>query len=104
MPARDSEMMSPEVITMLGGAAVAWPLRARAQQAGGMRRIGVLIASAADDSVSQARIAALVQGLVQLGWTNGHNVRIDTRWATTKPDDIRRHATGLWRWRRTSWW
>ena len=60
-----------------------------------MRRIGVLMASAADDSESQARIAAFLQGLAQLGWTDGRNVRIDTRWATTNADDLRRHAAEL---------
>ena len=60
-----------------------------------MRRIGVLVASTADDSVFQARIAAFLQGLAQLGWTDGRNVRIDTRWATTNADDLRRHAAEL---------
>ena len=60
-----------------------------------MRRIGVLMASAADDPELQARIAAFLQGLQQLGWTDGRNVRIDTRWATTNADDIRRHAAEL---------
>ena len=60
-----------------------------------VRRIGVLMASAADDSESQARIAAFLQGLQQLGWADGRNVRIDTRWATTDADDIRRHAAEL---------
>ena len=69
-------------ITLLGGAAAAWPLAARAQ---GERRIGVLMASGADDSESQARIAAFLQGLQQLGWIDGGNVRVDTRWATTMP-------------------
>ena len=67
----------------------------RAQQPGGMRRIGVLMASAADDSENQARMAAFLQGLAQLGWTDGRNVRIDTRWATTNADDLRRHAAEL---------
>jgi len=80
--------------TFLGGAA-AWPLSARAQQPERMRRIGVLMASAADDAESQARIAGFLQGLQQLGWADGRNVRIDTRWATTNPDDIRRHAAEL---------
>jgi putative tryptophan/tyrosine transport system substrate-binding protein len=53
------------------------------------------MASAADDSESQARIAAFLQGLAQLGWADGRNVRIDTRWATTDPDDLRRHAAEL---------
>src|SRR5467141_3679066 len=74
-------MRRREFITLLGGAAAGWPLAASAQQPGGMRRIGVLMASAADEPVSQARIAAFLQGLSQLGWTDDRNVRIDTRWA-----------------------
>src|SRR5450755_3608231 len=87
-------MRRREFITLLGGAA-AWPLAARAQEPERVRRIGVLMASAADDSESQARIAAFLQGLQQLGWADGRNVRIDTRWATTNPDDLRRHAAEL---------
>src|SRR6266853_6611351 len=87
-------MKRREFITLVGGAA-AWPLAARAQQGERMRRIGVLMASAADDSENQARMAAFLQGLAQLGWTDGRNVLIDTRWATTNPDDLRRHATEL---------
>ena len=79
---------------MLGGAAV-WPVAARAQQGERIRRIGVLMAAAADDPEYQARIAAFQQGLALSGWTNGHNARIDTRWATTNADDIRRHAAEL---------
>jgi putative ABC transport system substrate-binding protein len=60
-----------------------------------VRRIGVLVAATADDGDYQARIAAFQQGLQQLGWNDGRNVQIDTRWATTKPDDIRRHAAEL---------
>src|SRR5262245_59468212 len=88
-----AQLKRREFIALLGGAA-AWPLAARAQQLGGMRRIGVLMASAADDS-NQARMAAFLQGLAQLGWTDGRNLRIDTRWATTNPDAIRRHAAEL---------
>jgi ABC-type uncharacterized transport system substrate-binding protein len=84
-----------EFITLVGGAAGAWPLGAHAQQVEGMRRVGVLMASAADDPVSQARIAAFHHGLAQLGWTDGRNVRIDTRWATTNADELRRHAAEL---------
>jgi putative ABC transport system substrate-binding protein len=87
-------MQRREFITLVGGAA-AMPLAARAQQPERVRRIGVLMASAADDSESQARIAAFLQGLQQLGWADGRNVRIDTRWATTNADEIRRHATEL---------
>src|SRR5262245_7922976 len=70
-----------EFILTLGGAAAAWPLAARAQQPSGTRRIGVLMNVAADDEEGQARIAAFLQALQQLGWTDGRNVRIDHRWA-----------------------
>jgi ABC transporter substrate binding protein len=88
-------MQRREFITLLGGAAVAWPLTARAQQPEQVRRIGVLMASAADDRELQARMAAFLQALQQLGWTDGRNLRIDTRWATTNADDLRRHAAEL---------
>ena len=85
-------MRRREFITLLAGAA-AWPFAAHAQQADRMRRIGVLMYSTADDADGQARLAAFVQAIKQLGWSDGRNVRIDTRWATA--DDIRRHATEL---------
>ena len=87
-------MKRREFITLLGGAA-AWPLAARAQQPDRMRHIGVLMAAAADDPEYQARIGAFQQGLALLGWTDGRNARIDTRWAATNADDIRRHAAEL---------
>ncbi len=90
-----ASMRRREFITLVGSSVAAWPLVARAQQSERIRRIGVLMASAADDSESQARIAGFLQGLQQLGWVDGRNVRIDTRWATTNPDDIRRHAAEL---------
>ena len=71
-------MRRREFITLIGGAA-AWPLAARAQQPERMRRVGVLSALAADDSETQARLTAFAQGLQQLGWTSGRNVRIDYR-------------------------
>jgi putative ABC transport system substrate-binding protein len=80
-------------ISLLGGAA-AWPLAARAQQER-MRHIGVLLPAVADDPVWQARLAAFYQGLALLGWTIGRNVRIDTRWATTNAEEVRRHAAEL---------
>jgi putative ABC transport system substrate-binding protein len=83
-----------EFITLLGGAA-AWPLAARAQQPSGMRRVGVLMSTAADDPEGQARIAAFHQGLQQLGWTIGHNVRIDSRWPAGDPERFRRYAAEL---------
>jgi ABC-type uncharacterized transport system substrate-binding protein len=81
-------------ITLLGGA-VAWPLAARAQQPERMRRIGVLHTPAADDPVGQARNAAFLQGLGQLGWTDGRNVRIETRWPAGDAARIRRYAEEL---------
>jgi ABC transporter substrate binding protein len=69
------------VISLLAGAAAAWPLAARAQQGERMRRVGVLMNLAADDPEGQTRIVAFVQGLQQSGWTDGRNIRIDTRWA-----------------------
>ena len=84
-----------EFITLLGGAAAAWPLAARAQQSERMRSIGVLLPAAADDPVWQTRFGAFLQGLGQSGWTIGHNVRVDTHWATTNPSEIRRHAAEL---------
>jgi putative tryptophan/tyrosine transport system substrate-binding protein len=89
------DMRRRDFVALLGGAAASLPLAARAQQGEGMRRIGVLMASAADDSENQARMAAFLQGLAQLGWTDGRNVRIDIRWATTNADDLRRHAAEL---------
>src|SRR5437667_10564015 len=74
-------MRRREFITLLGGAA-AWPFAARAQQASGMRRIGVLLGWAPSDPEFQANVAAFVQGLQQLGWAEGGNVRIDYRWAS----------------------
>src|SRR5262249_52542726 len=69
-----------DFITLLGGAA-AWPLAARAQQADRARRIGVLMNSTATDATWQSYHAAFVQGLRQLGWIEGQNLRIDTRWS-----------------------
>jgi putative tryptophan/tyrosine transport system substrate-binding protein len=83
-----------EFITLLGGAA-AWPLAARAQQPDRVRRIGVLMNQAADDSEGQARNAAFLQGLGALGWAVGRNVRIDYRWAGGDADRIRRYAAEL---------
>jgi putative ABC transport system substrate-binding protein len=88
-------MRRRDFIKVIGGATATWPLAGRAQQGERVRRIGVLVASAADDSENQARMAALLQGLTQLGWTEGRNLRIDTRWATTDADELRRHAAEL---------
>jgi ABC-type uncharacterized transport system substrate-binding protein len=82
-----------EFLGVLGGAAAAWPLAARAQPDERIRRIGVLMYLAADDAEGQARLAAFAQALEQLGWSDGRNLRIDTRWA--KADDIGKHAAEL---------
>ena len=88
-------MRRREFITLFIGAAMAWPLAARAQQPGRTRRIGVLMSTPADDKEGQARINAFVQGLRELGWIDGHNVRIDTRWAAGDADRGREYATEL---------
>ena len=87
-------MRRREFITLVG-AASAWSLAARAQQSERVRRIGVLTAFTANDLESQARIAAFQQGLQKLGWTDGSNVRIDTRWAAGDVDLFRRYAAEL---------
>src|SRR5688572_9650304 len=80
-----------DFILGLGGAA-AMPLAARAQQAERVRRIGVLMNLVADDVDAQANIAAFLQVLQQLGWAEGRNVRIDTRWPAGDASEVRRHA------------
>jgi len=82
-------------IALLGGAAAAWPLAARAQQADRVRRIGVVVSVAADDPEGQARVAAFLQGLQELGWTEGRNMRIDIRWGAGDADLVRRYAAEL---------
>jgi putative ABC transport system substrate-binding protein len=74
-------MRRREFITLLGGAAVAWPLAAGAQQPDRVRRVGVLMNSAATDAAWQSNLTAFVQTLHQLGWIEGQNIRIDTRWS-----------------------
>jgi putative tryptophan/tyrosine transport system substrate-binding protein len=82
-----------EFITLVGGAAAVWPLAARAQQT--IRRVGMLLPAAADDTEFQTRVGAFLEGLQQSGWTIGKNVQIDSRWATTNAVEIRRHAAEL---------
>jgi ABC-type uncharacterized transport system substrate-binding protein len=83
-----------DFITLLGGAA-AWPLATRAQQGERVRRVGVLMGIAENDPDSRARIAALLQGLQELGWTNGRNVHIDARWSAGDTRRIRNDAAEL---------
>src|SRR5260221_8614909 len=80
-----------EFVTLFGSAAAAWPLAARAQQ-DRMRRIGVLMNLAADDPESPIRLAALLQGLQQLGWTVRQNIQIDYPWGAGNGDLRRKHA------------
>jgi putative ABC transport system substrate-binding protein len=84
-----------EFITLLGGAVLARPLAARAQQNGGVRRIGVLVNSAATDTEYQSYLAAFVQGLRQLGWIEGQNLRIDVRWNAGNAELARIYAAQL---------
>jgi putative ABC transport system substrate-binding protein len=88
-------MKRREFITLIGSAAVAWPLAVQAQQPERMRRIGVIVPFAADDSEAQGRVRAFLQELQQLGWTIGRNVRIDTRWTGGNANDIRKQAVEL---------
>jgi putative ABC transport system substrate-binding protein len=83
-----------EFISLLGGAAAAWPLAARAQQPQQVRRIGVLMGMA-DDQEAQARVMALKQGLHEFGWTAGRNIQIETRFGGGDASRIRAHATEL---------
>ena len=84
-----------EFISMLGGVAATWPLATRAQQQPASRRIGVLTSAGLDDIEGQARYAAFVEGLQQLGWIEGHNIRIDARWGSGNIVEIRRHVAEL---------
>jgi putative tryptophan/tyrosine transport system substrate-binding protein len=88
-------MRRREFITLVGGAAVAWPIAVRAQQDDRMRRIGVLFGLAANDPEAQAYVASLQQGLQEAGWTVGRNVRIDYRWSGGNAEDARKYAMEL---------
>jgi putative ABC transport system substrate-binding protein len=90
-------MRRREVIALFGGAAASLlrPFDAHAQQPERMRRIGVLIGIAPDDPVAQTRYAAFLQGLQQLGWIDGRNLRIETRWAAGNAADTRKYAAEL---------
>jgi ABC-type uncharacterized transport system substrate-binding protein len=84
-----------DFIVFVGGAAVVWPLAARAQQGGRMRRIGVLMALAPSDPEAQQRVNAFEAGLRDLGWVEGRNLRIDYRWAPGDPSALRAQAAEL---------
>jgi putative tryptophan/tyrosine transport system substrate-binding protein len=82
-------------ISLLGGAAAAWPLTARAQQPERMRRIGIVMPFAKGDSGGEARIRAFKQELAKLGWTDGGNIQFDERWPADNMDLVRSHAASL---------
>src|SRR5499427_4108544 len=87
-------MKRREFITLLASGVAAWPLAARAQQGERVRRIGLLM-GVADDPEGQARVAALKQGLRELGWTDGRNIQIETRFGEADAGRIRTHAAEL---------
>jgi putative tryptophan/tyrosine transport system substrate-binding protein len=84
-----------DFITLLGGAAAAWPLAARAQQGERMRRIGVLLSTREGEPQRRAQLAALVQQLTELGWVDGRNARLDVRWTAGSADAARKYAAEL---------
>jgi putative ABC transport system substrate-binding protein len=88
-------MQRREFITLIGGAAAAWPLAARAQQPDQVRRIAVLMAFVESDPEAQAWVAAFREGLQKLGWAEGRNIRIDTRWGAVDSDSRQRFAKEL---------
>ena len=88
-------MKRREFITLLGGAAAAWPLAALAQQGERMRRIGVLLPAAPDDAEFQSWVEAFLQGLAQSGWITGRNIRLETRWTKFDSEDTRKYAAEL---------
>src|SRR5215468_8733044 len=88
-------MKRREFITLLGGAAAAWPLAAHAQHGERVRRIGVLMNAAADDPEAQARKVAYLTWLREHGWIEGRNIRIASRWAAGDAERLRRDAAEL---------
>jgi putative ABC transport system substrate-binding protein len=88
-------MKRREFISLLGGAAAAWPLAARAEQAVRTRHIGVLIQVAEGDPQARIEVAAFLRGLQELGWSEGRNLQVDTRWGGGDADRIRKYAAEL---------
>jgi putative tryptophan/tyrosine transport system substrate-binding protein len=81
-----------EFITLLGGAAAVWPLAARAQQAGRVRRVGIVMPYAKGDTENETRVRALRQELGKLGWTDGGDIQFDERWTTDNMNLVRANA------------
>ena len=94
-PELGADMQRREFITLLGGAAAAWPLAARAQQPERVRRVGVLISSTEDDPQVRLQTAAFQQGLLELGWAEGRNVHIDFRFLGGEPNRLKTYAAEL---------
>src|SRR6478735_4719095 len=90
-----ADMRRREFISLLGGAAAAWPLAARAQQPERMRRIGLLSGSAREDMQSPPNIAAFTKGLQTLGWNDGQNLKIEYRWSAGHLDLMQEYAREL---------
>jgi putative ABC transport system substrate-binding protein len=90
-----TDMRRREFITLLGGAAAAWPVAARAQQAPRLRRVGILMPFPPTDIEYQSRVGALRQELQRLGWTRGGNIEFDERWTTDNMDLVRANAANL---------
>jgi len=88
-------MRRREFMTLLGGAATSWPVAARAQQPERVRRIGVLMGYAESDREAQAWVAAFREALQKLGWTEGRNIQIDTRWSRADAEMMKRFAQEL---------
>src|SRR5262249_40676379 len=88
-------MRRRELITLLGGAAAAWPLAARGQQPERVRRVGMLMAYRPSDPEMQARVQALQHELQRLGWTKGVNIQFDERWTTDNMELVRAHAANI---------
>ena len=84
-----------EFIKVVAGLAAGWQVQLRAQQPDRMRRIGIILATTADDAEFQSWLGAFLQGLQQSGWSIGQNIRIETRWATSNAATIRKHAAEL---------
>ena len=84
-----------EFITLVGGAAAVWPLAARAQQASGIRRLGVLMGYAESDPEAKDFFAGFTQRLAELGWLDARNLRMDVRWAPGSVDRMRTFAKEL---------
>jgi putative tryptophan/tyrosine transport system substrate-binding protein len=88
-------MRRREFIALVGGAAAVWPQAARAQNPGGMRRIGILLSLAESDPEGKAQLSGFTQGLAELGWIDGRNLRTEVRWGQGDIDRIRTLAKEL---------